>query len=303
MMNMKRSENNPKRITLKRKDDYSFYALVAPAFVLLFALTVVPILFSLIISFFNFKLTQMNNIRFAGFDNFIRAFQDRNFRESVRTTIIQVVTTVSGQMILGMAAALLLSREGRLIRILRSLYIIPMMITPIVTGLMFRMMFNADMGIFNYLLSLIGISPVNWLGDGRNALITVIVTDIWLSTPFVTMILMAGVQSVSQDYYDAAIIDGVNGIQQFFYITVPLIKPMILLALLFRIMDAIRRYDSIMAMTAGGPGTATQTLNIYSYYQGFSYYSIGYSSALSLIMLIIIFSISLVLLKRIQSSD
>lgn len=303
MMNMKRSENNPKRITLKRKDDYSFYALVAPAFVLLFALTVVPILFSLIISFFNFKFTQMNNIRFAGFDNFIRAFQDRNFRESVRTTIIQVVTTVSGQMILGMAAALLLSREGRLIRILRSLYIIPMMITPIVTGLMFRMMFNADMGIFNYLLSLIGISPVNWLGDGRNALITVIVTDIWLSTPFVTMILMAGVQSVSQDYYDAAIIDGVNGIQQFFYITVPLIKPMILLALLFRIMDAIRRYDSIMAMTAGGPGTATQTLNIYSYYQGFSYYSIGYSSALSLIMLIIIFSISLVLLKRIQSSD
>ena len=303
MMNMKRSENNPKRITLKRKDDYSFYALVAPAFVLLFALTVVPILFSLIISFFNFKFTQMNNIRFAGFDNFIRAFQDRNFRESVRTTIIQVVTTVSGQMILGMAAALLLSREGRLIRILRSLYIIPMMITPIVTGLMFRMMFNADMGIFNYLLSLIGISPVNWLGDGRNALITVIVTDIWLSTPFVTIILMAGVQSVSQDYYDAAIIDGVNGIQQFFYITVPLIKPMILLALLFRIMDAIRRYDSIMAMTAGGPGTATQTLNIYSYYQGFSYYSIGYSSALSLIMLIIIFSISLVLLKRIQSSD
>lgn len=283
------------------KGDISFSALVAPAFILLFALTLIPILFSIIISFCNFKLTQINNISFCGLENFIRAFGDAQFRSAIGVTVIQVVATVAGQMILGMAAALLLSREGRYIRVLRSLYIIPMMITPIVTGLMFRMMFNADMGVFNYLLGLLNIDPVNWLGDGRNALITVIVTDIWLSTPFVTMILMAGVQSISADYYDAAAIDGVNTIQQFFYVTLPLIKPMILLALLFRIMDAIRRYDSIMAMTAGGPGTATQTLNIYSYYQGFSYYNIGYSSALSLIMLIIIFAISMVLLKRIRA--
>ncbi len=288
---------------LRRADEISFSALVAPSFILLFVLTIIPILFSIIISFFNFKLTQLNSIHFCGFDNFVRALHDQKFWSSISITVIQVVTTVAGQMILGMAAALLLSREGRYIRVLRSLYIIPMMITPIVTGMMFRMMFNADMGVFNYLLSLVGIDPVNWLGNGRNALITVIVTDIWLSTPFVTMILMAGVQSISQDYYDAAAIDGVSNIQQFFYITLPLIRPMILLALLFRIMDAIRRYDSIMAMTAGGPGTATQTLNIYSYYQGFSYYNIGYSSALSLIMLIVIFSISMVLLKRIRESD
>lgn len=288
---------------LARRDDVSFSALVAPAFILLFALTLVPILFSLVISFFNFKLTQIGSISFCGLDNFVRAFGDKNFRSALWTTVIQVVCTVSGQMVLGMAAALLLSREGRFVRVLRSLYIIPMMITPIVTGLMFRMMFNADMGIFNYLLSLFGVDPVNWLGNGRNALITVIVTDIWLSTPFVTMILMAGVQSISSDFYDAAAIDGVSGIQQFFYITLPLIRPMILLALLFRTMDAIRRYDSIMAMTAGGPGTATQTLNIYSYYQGFSYFNIGYSSALSLVMLVVIFAISMVLLKRIRQDD
>lgn len=288
---------------LARRDDVSFSALVAPAFILLFALTLVPILFSLVISFFNFKLTQIGSISFCGLDNFVRALGDKIFRSALWTTVIQVVCTVSGQMVLGMAAALLLSREGRFVRVLRSLYIIPMMITPIVTGLMFRMMFNADMGIFNYLLSLFGVDPVNWLGNGRNALITVIVTDIWLSTPFVTMILMAGVQSISSDFYDAAAIDGVSGIQQFFYITLPLIRPMILLALLFRTMDAIRRYDSIMAMTAGGPGTATQTLNIYSYYQGFSYFNIGYSSALSLVMLVVIFAISMVLLKRIRQDD
>lgn len=300
---MKHSNQDTREISLRKRENLAFSALVTPAFVLLFLLTVVPILFSVIISCFNFKLTQLNNIRFVGLSNFTRAIRDRAFWESIRITFIQVTATVTGQMILGMAAALLLSREGRTIRILRSMYIIPMMITPIVTGMMFRMMFNADMGIFNYLLGLIGIDPVNWLGNGRNALITVIVTDIWLSTPFVTMILMAGVQSVSQDYYDAALIDGVNSLQQFFFITLPLIRPMVLLALLFRIMDAIRRYDSIMAMTAGGPGTATQTLNIYSYYQGFSFYNIGYSSALSLVMLVIIFSVSMVLLKRIQEDN
>lgn len=289
--------------SLKRAREISFTMLVTPAFILLFVLTVVPILFSVVMSFFNFKFTQMNNIRFIGFGNFVRAFGDRNFRSAIWITIVQVVTTVTGQMLIGMGAALLLSREGRTIRILRSLYIIPMMITPIVTGMMFRMMFNADMGIFNYLLSLIGVAPVNWLGDGKMALITVIVTDIWLSTPFVTMILMAGVQSISPDYYEAAAIDGVSKVQQFFHITLPLMRPMILLALLFRIMDAIRRYDSIMAMTAGGPGTSTQTLNIYAYYTGFSYFNIGYSSSLSLIMLIIIFTISMILLHRMKKED
>ncbi|MBQ5950941.1 MAG: sugar ABC transporter permease [Lachnospiraceae bacterium] len=289
--------------SLKRAREISFTMLVTPAFILLFVLTVVPILFSVVMSFFNFKFTQMNNIRFIGFGNFVRAFGDRNFRSAIWITIVQVVTTVTGQMLIGMGAALLLSREGRTIRILRSMYIVPMMITPIVTGMMFRMMFNADMGIFNYLLSLIGVAPVNWLGDGKMALITVIVTDIWLSTPFVTMILMAGVQSISPDYYEAAAIDGVSKVQQFFHITLPLMRPMILLALLFRIMDAIRRYDSIMAMTAGGPGTSTQTLNIYAYYTGFSYFNIGYSSSLSLIMLIIIFTISMVLLHRMKKED
>lgn len=294
---------NPRTRSLRQTKDISFTALVVPAFVLLFTLTLVPILFSLGISFFNFKLTQINQIRFCGFDNFVRAFSDKNFWQSIWITIVQVTCTVAGQMILGMGAALLLSRDGRFVKVMRSLYIIPMMITPIVTGLMFRMMFNADLGIFNYLLSAIGIDPVNWLGDAKNALFTVIVTDIWLSTPFVTMILLAGVQSISQDYYDAAAVDGVGSVQQFFYITLPLLKPMVLLALLFRIMDAIRRYDSIMAMTAGGPGTATQTLNLYSYYQGFSYFNIGYSSALSLVMLIVIFSISMFLLRKIRTED
>lgn len=218
-------------------------------------------------------------------------------------TVIQVVSTVVGQMVLGMLVALLLSREFRGAKLMRSLYIIPMMITPIVSGIMWRMMFNADLGIINYMLGKLGVSAINWLGSPNTALATIIITDIWLSTPFVTMILLAGIQAISNDYYDAAAMDGVNTLQRFFYITLPLCKPMVLLALLFRIMDAIRRYDSIMAMTAGGPGIATQTLNIYAYYQGFSYFNIGYSSALSMILLVTIFIISIILLGKIRKEQ
>lgn len=289
--------------SLSVKMNRSLNAFIIPSFAVLLCLTVVPLFFSLIISFFNYKLIQPDNIRFCGIDNFIRAFGDRQFVSSIKVTVIQVVATVAGQMVLGIFAALLFSREGFIVRILRAIYIIPMMITPVVTGIMFRMMFNTDLGFVNYLLSVFGISPVNWLGDSKMALVTVILTDIWLSTPFVTMILLAGIQSIEQDYYSAASIDGCNFVQKFFHITLPLIRPMILLALLFRLMDAIRRYDSIMAMTNGGPGTATQTLNIYSYYQGFSFLNIGYSSALSLMMLIVIVCLSIFLLNKINKEN
>lgn len=286
-----------------KKDKRTLFILTMPSFLILFALTVIPLVFSVGISLFDYNITRADSTVFCGLENYIRALQDEQFRSSIVITVIQVVTTVAGQMVVGMLMALLLSREFKGVKLLRSFYIIPMMLTPIVSGIMWRMMFNADLGIINYLLGLLGIDKVNWLGSPDTALIAIIITDIWLSTPFVTMILLAGIQSISMDYYDAAAMDGVNIFQKFFYVTLPLTKPMVLLALLFRIMDAIRRYDSIMAMTAGGPGTATQTLNIYAYYQGFSYFNIGYSSALSTVLLVCIFTISIILLRMIRKED
>lgn len=292
-----------KETELKKKDRRSLHLLTMPALLVLVALTAVPLLFSFGISLFDYNITKAQNISFVGLSNFLRAFGDDQFRSAIKVTVIQVTATVAGQMFIGMLIALLLSREFKGAKILRSLYIIPMMITPVVSGIMWRMMLNADLGIINYMLGKLGIGAVNWLGSPKMALAAVIITDIWLSTPMVTMILLAGIQGISQDYYDAAVMDGASTLQRFLYVTLPLVKPMILLALLFRIMDAIRRYDSIMAMTAGGPGTATQTLNIYAYYQGFSYFNIGYSSALSMILLILIFTISLILLKMIRNAE
>ncbi len=285
------------------KDKVEQFLLMAPSFFLLFLLTVVPLLFSVGISLFEYSLLSADTATFVGFDNFVRAFTDNDFWHSVWITIVQVTTTVVGQMVCGMGIALLLSREFLGVKIVRGLYIIPMMITPVVSGIMWRMLFNTDLGMINYFLSLVGIDKVNWLGDSSTALLTVIITDIWMSTPFVAVILLAGLQSISKDYYEASTIDGATKINQFLHITLPLVKPMMLLALLFRVMDAIRRFDSIMAMTAGGPGNATETLNLFAYFQGFTFWHIGYSSALSFIMLVIIFGLSVILLNRIQKVD
>lgn len=285
------------------RDRLAYNILIGPSFILLFLLTVVPLLFSVGISLFDYSLLKQDAIKFIGLDNFIRACQDKNFWHSIWISLIQVTATVAGQMVCGMLIALLLSREFRGIKLLRSLYLIPMMITPVVSGIMWRMLFNTDLGMINYFLSVLHIPPVNWLGDSKTALITVIITDIWMSTPFVSTILLAGIQSIDRTYYEAARMDGAGSLRQFFSITLPLVRPMMLLALLFRIMDAIRRFDSIMAMTAGGPGNATETLNLFAYNQGFNYWYIGYSSALSFVMLVIIFVISIFLLHKIQKVD
>ncbi len=285
------------------KDRIEQFLLMFPSFFLLFLLTIVPLIFSVGISLFDYSLLAADTATFVGLGNFIRAFSDGAFWHSVWISLVQVGGTVVGQMICGMAIALLLSREFKGVKIARGLYIIPMMITPIVSGIMWRMLFNTDLGMINYFLSLVGIDKVNWLGDSSTALLTIIVTDIWMSTPFVAVILLAGIQAISKDYYEASTIDGASRTKQFINITLPLVKPMMLLALLFRVMDAIRRFDSIMAMTAGGPGNSTETLNLFAYFQGFTFWHIGYSSALSFIMLVIIFGLSIFMLNKINSVD
>ncbi len=286
-----------------KRDRIENFLLMAPSFFLLFLLTIVPLVFSVGISLFDYSLLSSAEASFVGLDNFIRAFSDDAFWHSVWISLLQVGGTVIGQMTCGMIIALLLAREFKGVKIARAIYIIPMMITPIVSGIMWRMLFNTDLGMINYFLSIFGVESVNWLGSNSTALWTIIVTDIWMSTPFVTIILLAGIQAISKDYYEASTIDGANHVQQFFAITLPLVKPMMLLALLFRVMDAIRRFDSIMAMTGGGPGDATETLNLFAYFQGFTFWHIGYSSALSFIMLIIIFALSIVMLNKIQKVD
>src|SRR5699024_2281535 len=260
---------------LEKDNNRILFWLMISSFLILFIITIFPLIGSFLSSLFKWNLANPDQRDFIGLQNFIRLFTEGDFWYSVFLTLYQVIGTVVGQLILGMLIALLLARKFKGVKILRSLYLIPMMTTPIVAGLIWKMLFNPERGMINYILSFIGINDINWLGNSNLAMPAIIITDLWLSTPFVTVILLAGIMSIPKDYTEAAKIDGAGAFRSFWHITLPLLKPMIWLALLFRVMDAIKRFDTIYVMTGGGPGRSTETLDLYAYFQSFDYLNIG----------------------------
>jgi multiple sugar transport system permease protein len=283
---------------MKKQKDYTFALLVGPPFFILVLLTIVPLFFTLGTSFTSWNLVKPGSLQFNGLQNYWKMINDPTFWVVVGNTVYQVVGTVAGQLIIGMICAYILSRPVRGMGALRSVYIIPMMMTPIVVGMMWRMLLNAEFGVVNYILSLFGVIGPNWLGDPTWAMPSVIMTDWWLSTPFVTMIFVAGIQSMPIEPFEAAAIDGANKFQVFTLISLPLLKPMIYLAALFRTMDAIKRFDTIYVLTSGGPGMATETMNLHSYFHAFGYLNLGYSAALSILMMLISFAAASIFLRK-----
>jgi multiple sugar transport system permease protein len=196
--------------------------------------------------------------------------------------------------------AILFSREVRGMNVARALLIVPMMVTPVVVGVIWRMALNPDYGIINYLLSLLHVSGPDWLSSPSLAMVSIVLTDVWLSTPFVTIIIIAGISSLPRDPFEAAKVDGANAFQSFFYITLPLLKPVIWVAVMFRLIDSFKRFDSIFIMTGGGPGIATETLNLYAYNTAFFYMDTGYASALASFLFIIIAVVSIFTISKVQ---
>lgn len=287
----------------RRDDNSTWYLLIGVPFALLFLLTAVPLAVSIYTSLLDWNLGDPAGATFVGVQNFIDLATDGAFWHAILLTGYQVVVTVVVQVTLGTAIALLLAQDFRGAQFLRSVYLIPMMTTPVVVGLMWRMLYNTDSGMINYLLSVVGIEPVNWLGNAATAMPAVIASDVWLSTPFVVVIMLAGLRSIPGEVYEAAQMDGATGWRLFWNITLPLLKPMIMLAVLFRTMDAIRRFDTIYVMTGGGPGNATETLDLFAYFNAFSYLEVGKGAAIAMVMLLIIFVVSLPILRNIQKAD
>lgn len=288
--------------TLKTKDRYSYLLLVGIPFIILCIITLAPLIYSIYASFLSWNLAIPEAKKFIGLRNYFSMFKDSNFWNSSLNTLYQVSVTVIVQLIFGMVMALLLSRNFKGIRVIRSLYMLPMMMTPIVVGLLWRMLLNPEFGMINYFLSLISIKGPDWLGSSKLAMPSIIFTDIWVSTPFVAMIILAGIQSLPREPFEAAKIDGATLFQSFRYIMLPLLKPVIWVAILFRFMDAVKRFDTIYVMTSGGPGNVTETMNIYAWSNAFTFLNTGYSAALATVMLLIIFVVSILLIRNMQRS-
>jgi multiple sugar transport system permease protein len=285
------------------QDRRYFLILMGPPFALIFLLTIVPFAYSLVLSTWRLNLAMPGSARFVWLDNYVKMLtQDPNFWIIMRNTVVQVFGTVSLQVVIGLFLALLFAREARGTRVARALLMVPMMATPVVIGVIWRFMVNPDFGIVNYLLSLVGIPGPDWLGKPGLAMTTIIAADVWLSTPFVAIIIIAGISSLPVEPFEAATVDGASPFKAFIYITLPLLSPVIWVAVMFRLIDAFKRFDSIYIMTAGGPGNSTETLNLYAYNNAFNYLDTGYAASLAMFLFFIVAVLSVVTIQRVRRS-
>lgn len=270
------------------------YLFILPTVIILLAILVYPMINSLFYSFHSFNLLRPDQGRpFIGLDNYRALLSSQLFWHSLRVTLLFTGIAVTFEFVLGMALALLLNREliGR--GLVRTIILVPFFSTPVVIALAWKLMLHTEFGMVNYLLSLFGNPPYNWLGPGL-ALPSLITVEIWQNTSFVILILLAGLQALPREPYEAAIIDGANSWQVFTKITLPLMRPVILVALVFRTMFTLRVFDTIWVLTGGGPANETRTFSIGIYLSGFRQFDIGTGAALSWVLLLITMAISMI---------
>lgn len=234
--------------------------------------------------------------RFFGFENFLRLFSDRQFWQATAFTILFPIVSVTLEMIIGMVIALVLNERFRFRGIIRGIALIPWAIPSVIGARVWQLIYRYDYGVANYVLTKIGLAPVNWLGSPLGAFLSIVFADVWRTTPFVAIILLAGLQIMPQDLYRQSQVDGASLHQRFFKITLPLIKPVVIVALLFRTIDAIRVFDVVYVITGGGPGGFTTSLSLHGY-KYFLLGDFGYGSSVSVILFVIAFLVALVYIK------
>jgi len=291
------------RVSHRKRSKYFPYLLLSPTILALLLITIFPLIYGLNLSVRHVILYQLEEGQpFIGLDNFISMLNDPMFFNALNLTSVLVVATVSLELLIGLALALLLNKEFRGAGVVTTALLMPMMMAPIVVGLMWKFMYNYDFGIFQYLLDLIGIPKMLFLGSGSLALPSIIVADIWQWTPFMMLVILAGLRSLPRAPFEAAMIDGASGPRVFADITLPLLKPIILIAVLLRAIDSFKMFDQIFIMTRGGPGIATEVFSMHIYLRAFAYYYVGYATAMALTMLYAVSVIAAPLIKNIESS-
>lgn len=285
-----------------RKIEPAFY--ISPAFIVLIVILVYPLGYSFWLSFHKWTLrTFQTGIPFVGFDNYSTLLTSTEFLASMRITVTFVVLALLFEFTLGMSLALLLNHELKGKGIIRSVILLPMMCTNVVIGLTWRLLFNYEYGIINYYLSTLNFPRVEWLSSPDIAMWSIIIVDVWNTTSFVTLMLLAGLQSMPEEPFEAAKIDGASSLQTFYYLTLPLLRSTILVALLWRFIDTFRIFDVVYLLTAGGPARVTETISINIYRYGFQSFNLGYASAASYLMIVILLGSAAILARALGRSD
>jgi multiple sugar transport system permease protein len=246
-----------------------------------------PLLYSIWLSFYSYYLPVPRQT-FVGLDNFTQLLGDSAFWDALWVTGRFTAAAVSIEFVLGIAIALLLDSRIPCRKAVNLVVLLPMTITPAVGGLLMRWMFEGNWGLVNYLLSLVGLPEPGWTGDPRWALWSIILADVWQNTPFVTLVIYAGLQSIPSEPIEAAMVDGASRGQALWHVILPILRPLVLFVLIIRSMDAFRIFDQVFVMTGGGPGTTTQTITFFNYVVAFRMLRMGLASALGVITLLIL---------------
>ncbi|MBE0432267.1 sugar ABC transporter permease [candidate division WOR-3 bacterium] len=267
-----------------------------PLIIFILVFIILPVLGTVVTSMFQ-DVTFLER-EFLFLENYRRIFSDPAFGQSFRFTFLFVAVSVPLEICLGLMFALLLNEQLPFRGALRAFVLIPWAIPAAISGRIWELIYNYHYGLANFLFVKLGISaePINWLGSGLGAFFSLVVSDVWKTSPFVAIILLAGLQAIPRELYEQGQVDGANLLQRFYRITLPLLKPVLVVALLFRTIDALRIFDLIYVLTHGGPGGATNSLSLYAYryYLGGDF---GYGSAVSTILFIVAFSLSVLYVK------
>jgi len=274
------------------------YVFPAPAFIVVGLIIVYPVFYTAWMSLTEWFASSLTPPKFIAIENYTRIITaDPRFRDAFFRTIYFTFIAVSIETVLGVGMAVLFNREfwGR--GLVRTLSILPMMATPTAISLVFVMMYHPTLGVMNYLVTRLGLHPWSWTYSSKTALYAIALVDVWEWTPLIMLIAMAGLAALPKEPYESALIDGASPFQCFYLITLPLLRPILIVAILFRAIDALKTFDIIFVMTQGGPSNASETINILLFNQAFSYFNMGYASSMAVALFAMVMGASLFLMK------
>ena len=282
----------PSAFFARRRRNYRRF--IIPAVVVVGAVIVFPWMFTVWMSAFDWKIGSVAH--FVGFDNYVGLATNQRFLESIGHTFYFTLLAVVLPLVLGTIAALIFHREFPMCGVLRAVFTMPMMATPVAVALVWTMMFHPQQGVLNYLLSLVGLPPSLWVYSPTLVIPSLVMVEIWHWTPLVMLIVLGGLAALPIEPYESARLDGATEWQLFRYITLPLIAPFLVVAAVIRTIDAVKAFDTIYVISQGGPGTASETINLYLYLQAFAFYNVGNASAVVVVFFAIILALALLLL-------
>jgi len=277
---------NPIQVFDSKKNIRFAYTLIAPTLIVILSLLGYPLVFA-----FRQSLQEVTALKpqgiFIGLQNYIIALNEPLFLTSLLRSFIFVGFSLGGSFIIGLIIAILLNRDIFGQRIFRVLIILPFIISEVSTGVIWQWLLSPELGIINNILKLLSLSPIRWLSDPFWAMFSVIMANIWRLTPFTVLIILAGLQVIDKNYYEAAYIDGANSWQTFIHITIPMIKPMMLVSIVYLSFASFNQFATIFSLTGGGPGDATEVLALYMYSSAFKHFNFGYGSSIAIILFVI----------------